>query len=204
MFPDNLKSILEEINYMSQDCNRTMPRAKEYHMLSWGLGAVSVEEAVCLYGLIFVTRPDEVIELGTSTGASALVLGAACRDLGKGKVTSVDYGGVSNDKCLTLTQRYLLPIEYVQSDSVVFLTQACPDPNKRYFVFSDTDIKIRPREVALVLEKFPPGTVIAVHDSRDGHPGGSMKLPEKFPDENIIQLPSPRGLSILMKPEEDA
>ncbi len=195
----NVESVLREVGVKANDCHPDISRGKEFHQLGFGVGAISLEEAMCLVGLIFITRPDYIIELGTETGASALVLGAAAKDLGCGRVFTVDKKVGVNAEASAMAEKYSLPIEWVTNiDSISFLKKLPFDTNKRYFVFSDTDIRVRPEEVELCRQILPKGTVIAVHDTSDEHPYGPMNLKEKINKEmQLIELPSPRGLTVV-------
>lgn len=196
MFLTNVNSVLMDLGVENKDCHPDLKRGKEFRMLKPGGGAVSIEEAMFLVGVTWVTRPDFVLELGTSQGTSALVLSAACKDIGKGFVHTVD---IAKDAPMTrfIAEKYELPLNYVlDTNSLDYLEKFVPVVGKQYLVFSDTDIPIRPREVKTVIDKFPLGTIIVVHDTSDKHPFGPMNL-AKHIDRPIVELPSPRGISIL-------
>ena len=198
----NLSRVLEEIGWRKHDCHEGLPRDGEYHGLKWGAGAISLEESIFLSGLIWVTRPDVVIELGTANGASACVIGATLKDMGSGQFTTVDLRAIPSPPAVALAREHELQIQWVtETNSLVFLERYEVDPEKRYFIFSDTDIPIRPIEVRGVLSKFPLGTVIAVHDTADKHPLGPMHLKSQI-DEPCVELPSPRGITVLVKTQE--
>jgi predicted O-methyltransferase YrrM len=189
--------VLQDLGCCTHDCHPELKRGKEYHMLNPGGGAVSLEEAMFLAGVVWVTRPDLVIELGTSLGASSLILAAACRDIGSGVVTTVDLAEEPPAETKAIQELHQLPLAYVCGiHSMDFLKMFKPDPAKNYLIFSDTDIPVRPEEVNLVIEKFPKGTVIVVHDTGDNHPFGPMNLADKVA-RPVVELPSPRGISIL-------
>jgi predicted O-methyltransferase YrrM len=194
MFP-TLRSLVDQIGLAKGDCHPELPRDKEFKGLGLGGGAISIEEALLLAGIIAVHKPDVILELGTAMGASALALGAVCVDLKKGKVITVDMAK-SAPESSKIMREMKLPIEYViDINSLDYLENFVIDPKKRYLVFSDTDIQVRPDEVRKVLQKFPKGTMITVHDTSDKHPFGPMELKKKF--ENVAEFPSPRGISVL-------
>ena len=196
MFLKNVESVLSDLGVERKDCHSELAGGHEYRMLKPGGGAVSIEEAMFLVGCVWVSRPDFVLELGTSQGTSALVLAAACKDLGKGFVHTVD---LAKDAPMTrfIAQKYELPLNYIlDTNSMTYLENFVPNIKQRHLVFSDTDIPLRPLEVNMVIDKFPKGTVIVVHDTADAHPFGPMKLAEKV-NRPIVELPSPRGISIL-------
>lgn len=191
-------ALIKTIGLKDYDCHGNLPRDNEYHGLGLGGGAISLEEGLLLAGLLAVTKPDVVIELGTSKGASTLFLASVLKDLNKGKLYSVDFAKnppiVAFDiaKSLGLTNiNWCLGV-----DSLTYLNSMEIDPNLKYMVFSDTDIKVRPDEVKLVYKLFPSGTFVAVHDTSDLHPFGPMNLESKL-GMPVLQFPSPRGLSLL-------
>lgn len=195
----NLEKILKCIGLNSMDCHQDLPRGTEYRQLGLGAGAICIEEAMCLAGLIYATRPDIVLELGTENGASCLILGAAVKDLGVGKVFSVDMANKNPPFAESIVVDENLPVEFVlNTNSLDFLKGNAFDQSKKYFVFSDTNINTRPEEVELIRRFLPPGTVIAVHDTSDLHPHGPMNLKNKLhPDIQFVEIDTPRGLTIL-------
>lgn len=206
---NTLNDVLNSIGIKKNDCHPELPMDSQFHGLGFAGGAISLEEAMFLVGLIAVEKPDVVIELGTSLGASTVILGAALKDLNeigdKGDdptfLFSVDHGPLA-EKAHRLVVRSNLPVEFViGAKSTDFLENLAIDPANKYFIFSDTDIPIRPVEVDIILRKFPRSTPIVVHDTSDLHPFGPMKLKEKLKEmghsPDIFELPSPRGMSFL-------
>jgi hypothetical protein len=192
----NLDAVLTDLGVDDKDCHPTLPRGKEYRMVKPGGGAVSIEEAMFLAGTIWGTRPDVIIELGTSQGCSALVMAAACKDLGKGHVITVD---LAKDPPMSrfIASKHDLPLTFVNDmHSIEYLKLAEPSEKLQYLLFSDTDIPVRPQEVNLIIEKFPKGSVVMIHDTSEKHPFGPMKLADHV-SLPIVELPSPRGISIL-------
>lgn len=191
-----LDAVLTDLGIENKDCHPDLPRGKEYRMVKPGGGAVSIEEAMFLAGTIWATRPDVIIELGTSQGCSALVMAAACKDLGKGQVITVDLAK-EPPASRFIAAKHDLPLKFINDmHSMEYLRAAEPAENLQYLLFSDTEIPVRPQEVNLIIEKFPKGSVIMVHDTSDKHPFGPMKLVDKV-NLPIVELPSPRGISIL-------
>ena len=198
---DNFKTAIELMGLRRHDCHPELPRDKEFKGIDLGGGAISLEEAHFIKGVISVVKPDVVIELGTSLGASAIAIGSVLKDFGKGELITVDFAKDAPPRALELDAKLELPIYWVSSDSLKFLETFEVDEKKRYLVFSDTDIPQRPEEVMRTIDKFPEGTFILVHDTSDLHPFGPMHLKKTLLENgyspDIIELPSPRGISIL-------
>jgi len=191
------EKVITELGLSAYDCHKEIPRNDEYRALGHGAGAICIEEAVTLGGLLMIHKPDIVIELGTAWGASSVAMASVLKDLGKGHLYTVD---LAKDMPFTsaLAERHSLPLTYItKTRGRDFLTNLAIKPNLRYFVFSDTDIPQRPGEVKEVIRRFPKGSLVAVHDTSDLHPIGPMNLPKHVTEREIIELPSPRGLSIL-------
>lgn len=203
MFSIFIKAV-EKMGLSKHDCHPELPRDKEFKGLALGGGAICLEEAVFIMGIISVVKPDVVIELGTAQGASAVAIGAALKDAGKGKLISVDSADSPPPQMAqSIALGLELSIEFVRrTNSLAFLKSSEVDASKVHLVFSDTDIPVRPKEVAMVLDKYPKGTIIIVHDTSEKHPFGPMKLKQRLKEEagvdlDVIEFPSPRGISIL-------
>lgn len=193
-----VEEVLKHVGLKDHDCHPGLPRDEKYRGIGIGGGAISIEEAMLIIGVVWATRPDFVIELGTFNAGSTLIIGAALKDLKQGNIITVDLADKPNQKAQNLSALLGLPIRFVNNtNSLDFLDKFTPQESLQYLVFSDTDIPVRPIEVDKVLNSYPRGTVIAVHDTSDLHPFGPMKLKEKINDVHIVELPSPRGLSIL-------
>jgi predicted O-methyltransferase YrrM len=199
---NNFKTAIELMGLTPTDCHPGLPRDKEFKGLGLGGGAISIEEAYFLLGVIAVVKPDVVLELGTAQGGSTIALGAILKDFGKGEVISVDLANTPPPRAFELNEKLDLPIKWeCPQESLEYLNNFEIDDNKIYLVFSDTDIAQRPKEVLHVLNTFPEGTFIVVHDTSDLHPFGPMELRKSLLEDgckpDIIELPSPRGISIL-------
>lgn len=193
----NFNKVVNAMGLRANDCHRQLPRDNEYRGLGLGGGAICVEEAMLLAGLIWAHKPDYVIELGTSQGASSLVLAAACKDIGKGEVFTVDLAPSPPSTAWEIYDKFELPLSFVNgTNSLDYLATLGADTTKRYMFFSDTDIPVRPTEVQMIIDKFPRGTIIAVHDTSDLHPIGPMKLYAKL-NVPMVQIDTPRGITIL-------
>lgn len=190
------QAVLDIVGVKAHDCHPELPRDNEYHGIGLGGGALSIEESMMIAGILYSVKPDKVIELGTSNGASTILIGAILKDIGKGFLETVDLAPSPPTKAVDIASRFDLPIAWFSDNSLDFMMKYKVDTAKKYFVFSDTEIKIRPIEVKITLERFPNGTFIAVHDTSSLHPFGPMNL-EKHLEMPILQIPSPRGLSVL-------
>lgn len=198
----HLDCVIGEMGVKSHDCHPQLPRGIEYRQLGLGAGSISLEEAMFLAGLVYIVRPDIVIELGTESGASALILSAACKDLGKGKVHTLDMSRVIPYAANVIKEKYDLPLNFITDiKSIDYLENAKRvtfNQSLKYLIFSDTDIKVRPKEVELITEIFPSGTFVAVHDTSDLHPYGPMNLKDSLMlNTQYVELDSPRGMTLL-------
>lgn len=195
MYP-TLEMLTKHIGLSNHDCHVELPGDSLYKGLGHGAGAICIEEALFLGGVIATTKPDIIIELGTAWGGSALAMGCIAKDISpKTHLISVDAGQV-NDRAHQIKRLFDLNIDFVQGHSHTWLKEFEPHPGLTYFCFSDTHIPDRPEEVRIIREKFPKGTFIAVHDTSDLHPIGPMKLYEKV-DGPMLEMPTPRGLTLL-------
>lgn len=75
--------------------------------LNWGSNAIHDIEAQLLYGMVRYIKPDNVIEVGTASGASANAILQALEDNGKGLLYSYDIDPKAGNKIdLFLTGRW--------------------------------------------------------------------------------------------------
>ena len=194
----NLESVLTQTGLRKNDCHPELPRDKEFHGIGLGGGAISLEEALFIAGVIATVKPDIVIELGTAQGGSTVCIGAILKDFGKGKLITVDMAESGPPMpAHSIQLEHFLPVKWIRNTkSMDFLANYDIEEGKRYLVFSDTDIPIRPDEVNYVRTNFPEDTYILVHDTSSKHPFGPMEL-EKKTDLEMVQLPSPRGITLV-------
>jgi len=191
-------NVLTRVGVKPHDCHSSLPRNAEFNGVALGGGAISYQEGVAIAGLLYVIRPDIVIELGTARGASSILVGAALKDIGHGSLISVDLQPEPPEVANQIVTDFCLPVTYRTSiNSIPFLQEFKVEFSKRYFIFCDTEIKTRILEVGIIYDKFPKGTLILVHDTSDLHPNGPMKLKSFYPDKDMVELPSPRGLMVM-------
>ncbi len=194
---NTFRMVIAEMGLKDHDCHHELPRDKDFQGLGWGGGAIALQEAYLLLGLVMVARPDYLIELGTSRGASAAVLGAILKDAGHGTLISVDMAETPPKLAADVVTRFQLPVTFAcGKKSLEYLHEGFAVKGRQYMVFSDTDIPVRPFEVQYVIDNFPKGTVIVVHDTSDLHPSGPMKLASKVALP-MVELPSPRGITVM-------
>lgn len=206
IFP-TLQKVISQMGIKNRDCHPDLPGGKVFRQLNLGGGAISLEEALFLCGIVSVFRPHYIIELGTSKGASALCFGAIAKDCNKNdtsrfiNVETVDYDTNFNNSetARSIAKKYSLPINFINGwSSIDYLNGACFPKALRHLFFSDTDIPIRPDEINLINEVAPKGSLVVVHDTSDNHPYGPMNLKEKLNfTPNIINFPSPRGITLI-------
>jgi hypothetical protein len=183
------------------DVHPELPKANLFHMGGWGKGAASVEEANILHALILICKPVRIIETGTENGFTAAYMGHACKSNGFGHVTTLEKHHDQAEEARANIREVDLQdwITVEEADSWEYL----PKPNVWDFALLDTAIGMRPRELEMILPWMPSGAVIAIHDTSPIHPcrGEYMILEDiKHLGLHTINLPSPRGLTILQKP----
>lgn len=197
---DTLKRTVEKMGLSHKDCHAVLPRDSEFKGLGLGGGAICLEEAFFLAGLIAVIKPDVVIELGTAYGASAVAIGSILKDFKKGVLKTVDIADTPPKTARDIILDHKLPVEFVTgTNSLDYIDSLVHEKDKIYLIFSDTEIDIRPTEVNKVIEKFGPNTFVVVHDTSPLHPRGPMNLEKGLnPQYKIMNFPTPRGISVVV------
>jgi len=178
------------------DCHPELPRAGEYHAMSFGLGSLSYEEAVFLYGLVIGSKPTNVLETGAETGASAVHIARALADQGFGHLYTVEIEPIYCEATRkVLADAGLLKwATVVNQDALHFIrtTDLLFD-----MAFLDTSISLRIEEFRRVKGRMRRGSLVAIHDTRPEHPMGDMRIDAELSAERMIHLPSPRRMSIV-------
>jgi len=136
------------------------PTNSEYKCFN--TGGVETVVGEFLYGLIRMTRPDNVFETGTHLGVSSSYIGRALKDNGKGMLTTLeinrDHIAFSKDRWSRLGIR-----EYIVADREYSL---------KYFLEYDVDIMLldsepefRFKELLRFYDRLAPGGYVFIHDT---------------------------------------
>lgn len=182
---------------LNHDCHPEIPRGKDYHQTTYGFGSVSYEEAVFLYGMVLVTKPNIVCETGTETGLSTIHLAQALSDQQYGKLYAIEIDKGNYNRTLQAIQENGLNqwVELLNDDSRRHLEQIPINRDYQYLCFLDSLQQTRIDEFRIIERRFPKGTVVIIHDTSPLHPMGQMNLDTVIP-VRWLHLPTPRGISV--------
>lgn len=179
-------------------------------------GSVEVETAEFLYGLVRILKPEDILDLGSHYGVSALYFAKACQDNGFGQVVSIEHDPHYMTEAKKLWQAEGVD-ELIQDIRISSLAHV---PTQGYdLILCDTEPQIRFQEVVKFFPNLHEGGFIFVHDlhrhmSQEpneehgfGHPFG--KLPEEIKNWvksrklRPIHFPTPRGFMGFYKVSRD-
>lgn len=187
------------------DVHPELPRAGEYHQGDWGKGAASVEEALCLYGLVVALKPAQCLETGTETGFTAAHIALALAQNKYGHLLSLETDPASAAEARANLQKYGLE-KYVtihETSSLEYLTlKPLAEDNKFDFALLDTHIEMRAEELALLTPHLSEHAVVVVHDTSPLHPcRGETELLAQLRASGfqVIHLPTPRGMTVMQR-----
>jgi len=166
------------------------PRPEHWHAPD----AMSTEAEVSegLAGLVRLTQPETVVELGAAWGHTTLMLGGAVRLNGHGRVTAVEIDRSAAQAAAWQCRG--LPVDVVTADVYKW-----SPPEGIDFLFVDAgDPPDRPRMLAYMRPHLARGAVAVFHDAAPHHGllPGLEALQAKGLIKRFIVLRNPRGLCI--------
>ena len=124
-------------------------------------GAVSVEEAEFLYGLIRVLKPLEVLTTGIFTGISDMYIAQALIDNEIGKLTALEIGEHHLQRARSLWEKVGV-ISVIDSKLISSLDFI---PDKEFeLIFLDSEPEIRFKELVKFYPNLKLGGYIGIHD----------------------------------------
>ena len=165
------------------------PYTRKTYAIQWPIGSIFANEGQRLYDLVIKHKPKLVVEVGSHAGCSSAWIASALKELGEGKLISIDINENSHS---------LLPKELKQFVQVVH--QNAFD----YKVPKNIDILFEDGQhtygfTKKVLERYP-AKIVVCHDYNHWDCRATVKNDfDRFfgaPDENFFEKPSDCGLAI--------
>lgn len=178
------------------DHHSELPRADLYHRCG-DHGSATYEECMFLYALCLVTKPKLIIETGAETGATTLHMALALKHNSLGKLISFEWDerwcNIVNDK---LRKEQLSDFGEVRKCAALDGLATIND--KIDFALLDTEISMRYGEFQAIKPKMTPGGLVCIHDTSPLHPyRGNVNIRELLKNEKIINIESPKGLTMI-------
>ncbi len=186
------------------DVHPELPRAGEFHQGDWGKGAATVEEAICLYGLVLALKPSFCLETGTETGWTAAHIALGLEQNKQGTLITLETDPASAAEARANLQKYGLEkrVDVLEMSSFEWLTKD-PEPRRIVdFALLDTHIEMRAEELRLLTPLLSENAVVVVHDTSPLHPcrGDTELLAQlRASGFQVIHLPTPRGLTVMQR-----
>lgn len=186
------------------DVHPELPRAGEFHQGDWGKGAATVEEAICLYGLVLALKPTFCLETGTETGWTAAHIALGLEQNKHGHVITLETDPASAAEARANLQKYGLEkrVDVLEMSSFEWLSQRQETKGQVDFALLDTHIEMRAEELRLLTPHLSENAVVVVHDTSPLHPcrGDTELLAElRASGFQVIHLPTPRGLTVMQR-----
>jgi predicted O-methyltransferase YrrM len=170
---------------------------------------IAVEEGELLYGLIRTLKPTSLLETGTNIGVSASYMAIALRDNGAGKLTTLEHdatvAALASNK---LTSMGLAPwVNIVCCKSADYFARISQDTTFD-FVWLDTELSQRYRELLTLFPRVTPGGIICIHDlwimDHEWFGGVPPEMQQLFcnGDLRALTLQTDHGLTVFQKRRE--
>ena len=159
--------------------------------------ASETDVSVFLGNLVRLLKPDLVLETGTYTGHTACEMGVALRELGRGRLVSIE---LDRHRVKEATTRVSgLPVDVLMGSSLSYTPTGPID-----LLFIDSEFPIRMDEVRRFQAWASPRCVVVAHDSAvpTNYPGvpAFLEAMQAVVAEGVVLpwllLPTPRGLAL--------
>ena len=140
------------------------------------------------------TKPQLVLETGTSHGYTAEAIGRALIANGRGRLVSLELDAelvaIARARCEGL------PVDVLECDSASW----APEPGQSIdFAWLDSHIIGRVHELKRLRTRFSPGAIVGLHDTGPQHPVHNVLHKVGLPWPRI-RLRTPRGVTFLEAP----
>ena len=140
-------------------------------------------------GFVRALQPDYVVETGACIGITSGIIGQALLVNGQGRLDTIE---IYEGRCKTVRERCVgLPVTVHHGDSMQF-TPA----DTIGFAWLDSLTDLRIAEFERYRPWMRPGTIVGFHDTAPHHGAWSLEL-HRLPGTNLIELPTPRGVSFV-------
>jgi hypothetical protein len=170
---------------------------------------INCEEGEFLYGLIRILKPMQVLETGTNIGVSTMYMALAMQDNGGGNIITVEGYKQPFERAMRhfelagLTE-YVTQVGGMSTSIDLARMRVRPD-----FMWLDTELDIRFKELVMFYPFLTPGGFIAIHDC----PRLDVKEFGPVPDTllaliqegklRVMHFITNRGVTLFQKPLED-
>jgi predicted O-methyltransferase YrrM len=161
--------------------------------------SAEVEVLDFLYQLVRTLKPKLTVETGSHRGISALYIGKALRDNGRGKLLTCEVDSQMYDisSALIAKERLQGQVDCRLTSSLDLEVSDTID-----LLFLDSLPKIRMSELDRFWPLLSPSSLIAIHDVNTGWHGGlrsSVLRRDQERSLSAVLLPTPRGLALCQK-----
>ena len=178
---------------------RECPHPERWQMLD--PESAEIEVLDLLRALIVALKPELIVETGTFIGHSAIRIAQALRSNGFGKLITIEYDSAVFQKAKQNIDASGLGrwIEYRNASSLDSIIEGQID-----ILFSDSDVKIREREVRKFLTQVKPNGLVLIHDA-SSHFKVVREAAFGLESEgllSVVLLSTPRGLCLAQKRED--
>lgn len=136
--------------------------AEQFH--AWDGGSTEMEYLTLIHSLVLASKPQAVLETGTSLGIGTLAIAAALKVNGGGKLWTLDVKRAQQARDLISSKGLETHVEFVTASSIEFLAAT---ELQFELAFFDSDHGIRRREYVLASQRgcLKSSALCIFHDS---------------------------------------
>jgi predicted O-methyltransferase YrrM len=185
---------------IEKDVHKHVPEERSELFKTLNAECTELEYINLLYSLILVTKPQSILETGTSVGLAtlAMALGASKTNA---HVTTIDQKSKTHIKKINDLKSF---VTFVISESRQYLRNCQTNFD---FAFLDSDLSCRAEEFQILLDRkiIQPGSLVCIHDTsklRNWKINGNEAFWKEFEQnivpriESYIEFPLSRGMLV--------
>jgi 16S rRNA G966 N2-methylase RsmD len=171
MFKEKIKNIFgikkesEAFKFHKNNANNF----EKFHCIEGS--SIEIEYLELIRGLIFATKPQEVLETGPYLGYSTIALASAIKENGFGELTSIEINKNFKEKAIENLNKFdpSLKVNFINANSL----EAIPTLNKRFsFILLDSgstssqlELRIKEFKILIDLNMLLEDCIVFIHDT---------------------------------------
>lgn len=214
-----MRTLTDDIVEMSAGLLVRSPEEADNRYEMFNGGSVEIEVAEFLHGFVRMVKPDVILETGTHKGVSAVYMGAALKENGRGTLITLEFDPVHAADAKALLKNCQLD-SYVSVLTTSSLGSFGEAGMAFDFIFLDTEPQIRFEELLRFYPQLNPGGYVVIHDlhahmhqienEEHGFAWPYGPVPQDLLDLvrthrlRPVHFENPRGMTMFYKPHLDA
>lgn len=189
------------------DAHPELPRAELFvRPIGYGPGCMSAEEAEFVWSVVRMVKPARALETGCEGGLTTCAIARALEDNRAGALDTVEWSAEWRGRTAQMLAVHQLTgrVTLHGGDSRDFIARAA-EPYQFALLDSCIATRLEEFDALMVRNLLAPGALVILHDTAPNHPARNgaplfydfIRGRDYDPRIRIVELPSPRGLTLI-------